>query len=345
MSRKFIPLLVFTLIFSSFLHVSSTYASADEIIANAKKQIGVPYQFGGSSPSGFDCSGFIYYVFDQSGIQLPRTASDQYNAGTSVSKSELKKGDLVFFETYKPGPSHSGIYVGDNKFIHASSSRGITISSVNDPYYWAPRYLGAKRVLDDADEEVEVVEPEPEVLAALPVGEYHDVPAHHWAHDEIKQLSKDGIFSGYDQSLFEPNDLVTRAQAAEILAKAQGLDRDVDISNYSDVPNNHWAAGSIQAAADANYFADVFTSEAFEPEKPVTREEVALLFAQAFDVTADRIHVTYSDVPADHRAYEEVNALGSFRVITGYGDGSFRPDEDVTRAQFAKMVSNALQLD
>ena len=120
-------------------------ATADKIIATAKQYIGVPYVWGGSTPAGFDCSGYVKYVFDKHGISLPRTAATQYSAGTAVSKANLKMGDLVFFG---PGSSitHVGIYMGDGTFIHASSSKGVTITSMNNSY-WSARYYGARRVL------------------------------------------------------------------------------------------------------------------------------------------------------------------------------------------------------
>jgi len=119
---------------------------ARRIISIAMKYLGVPYVFGGTSPSGFDCSGYIQYVFNQAGISLPRTADVQYGVGKSVPMSKLQPGDLVFFETYEPGPSHVGIYLKNGDFVHASSYTGITVTSLYSSYY-APRYLGAKRVI------------------------------------------------------------------------------------------------------------------------------------------------------------------------------------------------------
>lgn len=116
------------------------------IIKKAKSYIGVPYKFGGTTPKGFDCSGYIQYVFGQYKYQLPRAADTQYNIGQKVTKTNLREGDLVFFSTYEKGASHCGIYVGKNQFIHASTSKGIRIDSLND-VYWQPRYLGAKRIV------------------------------------------------------------------------------------------------------------------------------------------------------------------------------------------------------
>lgn len=116
-----------------------------EMIRMAMRYRGVPYAFGGTSPYGFDCSGFTQYMFRQVGVQLPRMADAQYYYGRPVSRSNLQPGDLVFFETYEAGPSHVGIYIGNNQFIAANSSTGVAVASIYDPYYWGPRYLGARR--------------------------------------------------------------------------------------------------------------------------------------------------------------------------------------------------------
>ena len=102
--------------------------------------------FGGTTPSGFDCSGYTRFVFAKAGINLPRLADEQYMMGKSVSKANLQPGDLVFFETYEPGASHSGIYIGNGQFISATSSRGVAVASLMGGY-WGERYLGAKRVM------------------------------------------------------------------------------------------------------------------------------------------------------------------------------------------------------
>lgn len=120
---------------------------ASKIISKAKTYLGVPYVWGGTSPSGFDCSGLVQYVFQQYGISLPRTTTEQVKVGTYVSKNDLRPGDLVFLKnTYRQGVSHVGIYVGDGKMIHASSSKGVVISSLSTSYY-TEHYHSARRVL------------------------------------------------------------------------------------------------------------------------------------------------------------------------------------------------------
>ena len=124
----------------------SSTTSVRRIIQTSMRYTGVPYVFGGTSPNGFDCSGFTRYVFAQSGVYLPRMADEQFEIGRAVSYSRLQPGDLVFFSTYAAGASHSGIYLCDGKFISATSSRGVAIDRMNSSY-WGPRYIGARRVM------------------------------------------------------------------------------------------------------------------------------------------------------------------------------------------------------
>lgn len=120
--------------------------SSDSILATAKQLVGQPYLWGGMTTPGVDCSGFVHTVFKVHGVQLHRDADLQYyQDGISVAQSELQPGDLVFFETYKSGPSHLGIYIGDRRFIHASS-KGVGYDSLDSDYYGS-RFLGAKRIL------------------------------------------------------------------------------------------------------------------------------------------------------------------------------------------------------
>ncbi|KQL52244.1 peptidase P60 [Heyndrickxia shackletonii] len=113
-------------------------------ISVAKSNLGVPYRWGGTSPSGFDCSGLVKYSYGKAGVALPRTAADMFHKGTR-SKT-LQAGDLVFFAQSKAAkPSHVGIYLGSGKFINASSSKGVSITTLSNPY-WKPLYVGAKHI-------------------------------------------------------------------------------------------------------------------------------------------------------------------------------------------------------
>lgn len=125
--------------------VSRTSAIASNLTRSALRFIGVPYSFGGTTTAGFDCSGFVQHVFAMLGIHLPRTADSQFEQGRRVAGGDLRVGDLVFFQTYAPGASHVGIYLGNDEFVHAAS-HGVTVSRLSEAY-WASRYIGAKRIV------------------------------------------------------------------------------------------------------------------------------------------------------------------------------------------------------
>lgn len=127
---------------------TQTNGTAKNIAELAKSYIGTPYVYGGASPKGFDCSGLVYYCYGQYGYSLRRGATGQFNNnGTSVSKSDLRIGDLVFFSDSVDPIGHVGMYIGDGKFVHASSGKGcVTTNNLSD-YYYKEHYAGAKRII------------------------------------------------------------------------------------------------------------------------------------------------------------------------------------------------------
>ena len=119
--------------------------NVNKIINTGKKYIGTPYKWGGITPRGFDCSGFVKYTIKKAtGKTVPRTSSALYKKGKKISKSKLKKGDLIFFNTSGKGVSHVAIYMGNNKMIHAAS-KGVKVDKLSNSY-WKKRYVGAKRI-------------------------------------------------------------------------------------------------------------------------------------------------------------------------------------------------------
>lgn len=118
------------------------------IAAQARVFTGTAYRAGGATPEGFDCSGFVQYLYGQSGIALPRTAEDQFGIGQSLRPRDLEPGDLVFFRTDGRRISHVGIATGDGSFIHAPNSRSRVRVDRLDAPYWDERYAGARRVVE-----------------------------------------------------------------------------------------------------------------------------------------------------------------------------------------------------
>lgn len=120
--------------------------TARAVVERARTFAGTAYRAGGSSPDGFDCSGFVQYLYGQAGIRLPRTASEQFDVGLSVKASRLVPGDLVFFRTDGRRVTHVGVVVGEDTFIHAPNTRSRIRTDRLDGRYWQQRYAGARRI-------------------------------------------------------------------------------------------------------------------------------------------------------------------------------------------------------
>lgn len=287
-----------TLFFSSTL--VNAESISDSLINNSKQYIGTPYVFGAKSPvKGFDCSGFSQYVFEKIGVTIPRTTREQYKIGESIGKEDLIKGDLVFFETYRSGPSHLGIYIENNKFIHASTSRGVTISSL-DESYWKSRYIGARRVLTNG-----------QVLEVEKV--FDDVTSEYWAFDEIKDLKEEGIVSG-DGDDFNPDLPITYEQAKAMVARTLGInelqgnflledDKDLgenitreevsvlinrayelDLQNenepeFNDIDETHEYYSEVRKAVSSGYIGG-YADKSFKPHNAITRAEFAVVLSR-----------------------------------------------------------------
>ncbi|MBP1156957.1 MULTISPECIES: C40 family peptidase [unclassified Paenibacillus] len=133
-----------------FFSIGAGTASASSSLNDSVEDLlGTRYQWGGTSKAtGFDCSGFIITVYDHFGIDLPRTSRTQANEGVWVSKNNLRPGDLVFFNINGKNISHAGIYVGNGKFAHSASKKGVSISKLSESYY-DQRYFTARRVVSD----------------------------------------------------------------------------------------------------------------------------------------------------------------------------------------------------
>lgn len=255
-------------IFASFMILTgigandAEAATATELTNTAKDYIGAPYRFGGTNiNTGIDCSAYTQFVFSKLGISLDRTSRAQYQQGTPVSKSNLEAGDLVFFNTSGSGISHVGIYIGNGNFISATTSSGVAIDKLNDPYYWGDRYVGAKRVADfSTKEKAEVKDAAVDFSyyasrgeVALQLAEalgldtsdtnstFSDVKSSSKYAGAAVALSKLGIFTGDENGKFNPSSPITRGQLAKVLVEAFDLQQQGKAENFSDIPSSHWA--------------------------------------------------------------------------------------------------------
>ena len=123
-------------------------ALASRVVRTALALLGSPYRNGGADPAGFDCSGFTQYVFWQEGTRLPRDTNTQYAVGAAIRRGDQRPGDLIFFTTTTDGPSHVGIAIGDDRFVHAPSSRGVVRIESLEVAYWSRRLVGIRRVTE-----------------------------------------------------------------------------------------------------------------------------------------------------------------------------------------------------
>lgn len=300
---------------------ASSGATNEQVVEKAKEFVGVPYRFGGNTPSGFDCSGFIVYVFDQFGIELPRTSAGQFEYGTSVEKSDLQPGDLVFFKnTYKAGISHAGIYVGNNKFISATSSSGVQIVSLSNTY-WGPRYAGAKR------------------LSSVTYAGFTDLAADHDAYTAIMTLYKDNIISGFSNNEFKPEDPVTRGQAAAILNRVLGL-KATNLNSFKDVNANTNFAKDIAAIKSTGIISG-FPDGTFRPNENLTRAQMAVIIDRAFEIESNKVSkasISFNDVGANYWAYNSIIKLSSIDKTSLFTGSKFRANDKATRADFSAAI-------
>ena len=129
--------------------------TSSALVDTAMKLRGVPYRNGGSDPSGFDCSGFVQWVFAQNGVLLPREVREQYTAGRKIDLRDVQPGDLVFFQTVSRGASHVGVVIGGDQFVHAPSSTGVVRVERFTADYWTKRFVGARRIPPGDDRNTE----------------------------------------------------------------------------------------------------------------------------------------------------------------------------------------------
>ncbi|WP_262174291.1 NlpC/P60 family protein [Saccharococcus sp. Marseille-Q5394] len=328
-------LLVMTIAFPS-LHAKASTNSPAEF---AKVYEGTPYKFGGNTPeTGFDCSGFIVYVYNHFNISLPRTSEGQFNYGVPVDASDLQPGDLLFFrDTYKPGISHAGIYLGNNEFISAENeTRGVAKAKLFSHPYWEPRFAGAKRMIGSASAPAE---------PSLPKITFEDISPDHLAFNAILKLSGNGIINGFPNNQFKPEETITRGQAAAMLNRVLKLNPTNEV-NFKDVDKKHQFAAHIAAMNEADILRG-YEDGRFGLEDKLTRTQLAVIIDRAFNLQKkvdDRVYISslYVDIPSTYWAIDSINALKQLDKTGVFQTPSYEFTKIVTRAEFAAAVYSAI---
>ena len=315
-----------------FMTTQASAATGNEIVNTAKSLLGVRYQYGGTTPSGFDCSGYTSYVYKKNGVSLDRTAAQQFASGTSVSKANLQAGDLVFFNNLGRGATHVGIYIGSGKFISAESE-GISISAVNDPYYWGKYYVGARRVI------------ETKTVSVAMSDVYKDVPVTHPALQAIVSLSQDGVINGYKDATFRPENSITRGQTAAMVNRVLNLQAQKPV-NFTDVAASNDFAADIAAMNEAGILKG-YSNGKFGIYETLTRAQLAAIVDRAFDLQqkADSQAQTasYQDVPSTHWAAESIQALKVMDQTKVFQTTNYKLSAQASRAEFSAAIFSATE--
>ncbi len=338
MRKHFILVLVAILLFiaAPFTTTQASASTGDDLISYAKKYTGTKYVYGGTTTSGFDCSGYTVHVFKEFGVSLKRTAAQQFTQGTSVSKSDLQKGDLVFFNNLGRGISHVGIYIGGGQMISATTSRGVAVDSIHGGY-WGKYYAGAKRVLKQ----------EPVKLPPVTNGQFVDVSSSHPAYEAIKTLNVDGIINGFDQQDFRPTAEVTRGQAAAMINRVLGLKASKPVS-FSDVSPSHSFANDIAAMNEAGILQG-YTNGKFGFNETLSKAQLAVILDRAFKTQekANSIVQTaaiYNDVSPDHSAHSSIVALKAIDQTSVFQTSTFNGGANASRAEFSAALYSVLNV-
>ncbi|RHW39958.1 peptidase [Lysinibacillus yapensis] len=308
MKKKWLlPVFASFMLFTGFYNTDQAEAATNkELTSTAYQYIGVPYSWGGTTTNGFDCSGFVQRVYKDLGINLSRTTKTQYKEGSAVSKSNLETGDLVFFNTFGSGVSHVGIYVGNGDFVHASSSKGVTVSGLNEPY-WANRYIGARQIAEFNNEVKAVAKAKAEVKSAA-----------------------------IDFSV-----IASRAEVANQLAQALNLDTTDTATTFTDVKSTSNYAGAVNALNKLGIFEGDENGK-FNPNSPITRAEIAKVLVLSFDLQLQGNPLTFTDVKKGNWAYEYVSILASNKITVGMGNGQFGAQDYVTLTQLDAFIHRAI---
>ncbi|MDN4605956.1 NlpC/P60 family protein [Sporosarcina highlanderae] len=340
--------LMFLLILSVFptLQAKAMNGSPAEFAINFE---GTPYKFAGNTPEeGFDCSGFIVYVFNHFNIKLPRTSEGQFSHGTPVATEDLQPGDLVFFkDTYKPGISHTGIYLGDNQFISAENEkRGVATAKLFGHPYWEPRYIGARRLTDTNSNPNpnQNQNPSPSIPADQEKS-FVDVDAKHPAYNAILNLSSSGIINGFPNDEFKPETTITRGQAAAMLNRVLKLTPTQEVI-FNDVDKNHQFAVHIAAMNEADILRG-YENGNFGLNDNLTRTQLAVIVDRAFDLQTKakgQVHISslYDDIPSTYWAMNSINALKQLDKTGVFQTPTYEFTKIVTRAEFAAAVYSSI---
>ncbi|MBI4835884.1 MAG: S-layer homology domain-containing protein [Candidatus Abawacabacteria bacterium] len=333
------------------------------IVTSAHNRLGVGYQLGGTGPDGYDCSGLTSAVVKEAlGISLPRTSRDQYSVGREITFENLGIGDLVFFKTYGDGISHVGIITSisskEIKMTHANSYSGkVQEEDIKNMAYWQKTYVGAREITTATKDFVASDKPDTSYKApkqATPDDEYNNYFPPSERNDPRLKVGAATIESNSnntkvisDTSIQASPTPTPTTSSSTTATPSPSIQNSALSAQNSSRPS--WLPADTQssplALATPAPTATTTPSPSVTSRTTPTPSAIATPTPSPSQLSALSSQLSFTDLSTKHYAYSAIKQLSDLKVINGYEDGTFRPDDPVTRAELTKMVYKALNKD
>lgn len=335
-------------------------SQVDQAIAYAQGQVGKPYLLGSTGPNDFDCSGLVYSSYKEGcDLELPRSSTDQYTAGTSIDRSALQPGDLVFFDTGWTDrvPNHNGIYLGDGKFINANSYNNAVVEDSLDSGYWTDKFYGARRVISGGSSSSTVATlgtdtGNPTTNTDLKEGD---------EGDDVKAMQELLFSYGYFDETVTPygeygpvtveavqefqlsykliadlNDPIAGVYESSTREKLEHLP-----APFSDVSITHDFCRYIAYLSNRG-IVEGYAGGTFKPEQNINRAEALKIILETFGISSSGdTTLPFKDVKTDDWFHPYVKTAYVRDIVDGYetNEGTlFKPGGNITRAEAVKII-------
>lgn len=312
----------------------------------------------------------IVVVLDKNKQELTRDVADEYG-NFSIEVGTLHQADIFFLQALDAAgnaSTHTELVIQDGTAPIVTVETRVTSQSVRIVGYSEPnieielwhdeKFITYDRTDDRGYFELPVDSLSEGMMVTIrawdmtgnysnPIellvepGGYIDLPTTHWAHNSVMYLADGLIISGYPNGTFQPKRVTTRAEVARMLASALNLPEAETTSLYNDVTPTHWANKYIAAVTEKSIFSGD-PSGNFRPSDPISRAEIAVVLAKAFDLTANR-PAPFADISSKHWANSSIAAIYEQQITIGYQDGTYRPSASATRAEFSMFLAKALR--
>jgi hypothetical protein len=307
-----------------------------------REQLEKPYVFGSTGPNSFDCSGLIFAgLIALTTDPIPRLSTDQFTMGAKIEMSEVKPGDLVFFDTGWTNrvPNHLGVCIGNGRMINANRYYNRVVEESFVTSYWQPRITGFKRIFNQNDRCDVLPKESAEPLA------FSDVKPDHAHAEFIDKLHERGIVQGFPGNLFKPDQPVTRAEALKIILMAfETAIKDAPQSSFSDIHPTDWHIGIVETAKKLG-IVNGYGDGSFKPNNPVNRAEITKIICKTGNTpTLPPTQNPFTDVEKT-TWFAPFAATAKTREMFLASDNRWQPAARVTRGEMCRAIEMFLAHD